>query len=68
VVADDGSPEPPDPAALAGPVPVRVVTQDDRGFRAAAARNRGAAQVEGDVLVFLDADTVPGPGFVAALT
>ncbi|MEQ3553411.1 glycosyltransferase [Pseudonocardia nematodicida] len=68
VVADDGSPEPPDAAALAGPVPVSVVTQPDRGFRAAAARNRGAAAADGDVLVFLDADTVPEPGFVAALT
>lgn len=68
VVADDGSPEPPDPAALAGPVPVRVVTQDDRGFRAAAARNRGAARADGEILVFLDADTVPGPGFLDAIT
>lgn len=68
VVADDGSAVPPDPAALAGPVPVRVVTQPDRGFRAAAARNLGAAHACGDVLVFLDADTTPEPGLVQALT
>jgi len=67
VVADDGSPRTPEVSALTGPVPVRVVTQPDRGFRAAAARNRGVAAVDGDVLVMLDADTVPGPGFLAAL-
>ena len=62
VVADDGS-------AVAPVVPagVRLVRQDDRGFRAAAARNLGAAQTTGDVLVFLDADTVPEPGFLDAL-
>lgn len=65
VVADDGSarvPVPPD-------VPYRcdVVRQEDRGFRAAAARNLGAAAVEGDLLVFLDGDTVPTPGYLAAI-
>ncbi|WP_197519646.1 glycosyltransferase [Pseudonocardia sp. HH130630-07] len=68
VVADDGSARPPDPATLAGPVPLQVLGQDDRGFRAAAARNLGAARCDGDVLVFLDADTVPEPGFIDALT
>ncbi|GAA4559108.1 glycosyltransferase [Pseudonocardia xishanensis] len=63
VVADDGSRHPPEP----GPG-VRVVTQPDHGFRAAAARNLGARHTTGEVLVFLDADTVPEPGFLAALT
>lgn len=67
VVTDDGSRVPPDPDRLAGPVPVRVLTQPDRGFRAAAARNRGAAAATGELLVFLDADTCPAPGFLAAL-
>jgi GT2 family glycosyltransferase len=67
VVADDGSDVPPDPGAAAGPVPVRVVTQPDRGFRAAAARNLGAAHADGDVLVFLDADTTPDPDLVRTL-
>ncbi|SES45233.1 glycosyltransferase family 2 protein [Actinokineospora terrae] len=62
IVADDGS----------AVVPVcpgaSVLTQPNRGFRAAAARNRGAAAARGEVLVFLDADTVPGPGFLAAIT
>ena len=62
VVSDDGSTTPP-----VVPPGVRLVRQEDRGFRAAAARNHGAAGATGDVLVFLDADTVPEPGFVEAL-
>ncbi len=63
VVADDGSPTPPQV-----PDGVRVVTQQDRGFRAAAARNLGARATSAPVLAFLDADTVPEPGYLAALT
>ena len=66
VVADDGSSRPPDPPT--GGPPARVVTQPDQGFRAAAARNLGVAHTSGEILVFLDADTVPEPGFLAALT
>lgn len=62
VVADDGSAVPP-----VVPAGVRLVSQPNLGFRAAAARNLGAAGSTSDVLVFLDADTVPEPGFVAAL-
>lgn len=62
VVADDGS-----AAAPQVPPGVRVVRQEDRGFRAAAARNLGVGATTGDVVVLLDADTVPEPGFVAAL-
>ncbi|MET0187642.1 MAG: glycosyltransferase [Pseudonocardia sediminis] len=70
VVADDGSPTPPVvPAALVPDgCPVRVVRQADLGFRAAAARNAGARDALGEVLVFLDADVVPEPGFVENLT
>jgi GT2 family glycosyltransferase len=62
VVADDGS-------RVAPTVPdgVRLVRQEDRGFRVAAARNLGVAASTGDVLVLLDADTTPEPGCVAAL-
>jgi cellulose synthase/poly-beta-1,6-N-acetylglucosamine synthase-like glycosyltransferase len=63
VVADDGSRRFPEV-----PPGVRVVTQEDRGFRAAAARNLGVRHTRGEVLVFLDADTVPEPGLLAALT
>ena len=67
IVADDGSPTPPIVRAPAG-LRVEVVTQDDRGFRAAAARNLGAAAADGDVLCFLDDDTVPEPDYVRAVT
>ncbi|MBP3947728.1 glycosyltransferase [Corynebacterium sp. Marseille-P3884] len=62
IVADDGSDQVPDvPGAT-------VVTQEDRGFRAAAARNLGATHANGEILAFLDGDTVPEPGYLAAST
>lgn len=66
VIADDGSDPPPAPPA--GGPPVRVVTQPDLGFRAAAARNLGVVHTSAEVLVLLDADTVPEPGFLEHLT
>ncbi len=67
VVADDGSASSPSIAALAGIEGV-VVRQPRHGFRAAAARNLGAAAADGEVVVFLDGDTVPEPSYVARLT
>ncbi len=65
VVADDGSPT--EPVLPAQPYRLRLVRQEDRGFRAAAARNLGAAATTGRVLCFLDGDTVPEPGYLEAV-
>lgn len=66
VVADDGSSD--DTAevvrAFSGRLAIRYHFQEDRGSRAAAARNAGARLASAPVLVFLDAGTVAGPGFV----
>lgn len=69
VVADDGSDRPPSLEVLDGSgISGRVVRQDRDGFRAAAARNRGAAAADGEILVFLDGDTVPEPDYLTRLT
>lgn len=69
VVADDGSGTPTRQAIEsvreAYPVPLQHVWQDDRGFRAAAVRNRATAAAHGDYIVFLDGDCVPRPRYVA---
>jgi len=69
IVADDGSHD--DTRALveqasAGyPVPLAHVWQEDKGFRAGAARNRAAERARGEYLVFLDGDCIPRPDFIA---
>lgn len=65
VVADDGSAQTPESGEH--PYPVRVVSHPRNGYRAAANRNQGARLARGEVLCFLDADTVPDPGYVAAM-
>jgi GT2 family glycosyltransferase len=62
VVVDDGSPEAP-----SVPGGVRVLRQEDKGFRLAAARNLGAREARHDLLCFLDADTSPEPGYLERL-
>jgi GT2 family glycosyltransferase len=66
VVADDGSSRA--PVLPASPLRVTVVRQADLGFRAAAARNLGAAATDAGTLCFLDADTVPEPDYLSRLT
>jgi hypothetical protein len=44
---------------------VRHVWQEDRGFRAAAARNRALAQTDADYVIFSDGDCVPPAFFVS---
>ncbi|GGF20191.1 glycosyltransferase family 2 protein [Williamsia phyllosphaerae] len=68
VVADDGSPTPPDVGAYRDLLNLTVVRQPDHGFRAAAARNLGASAADGSILCFLDADTVPEPAYVENIT
>lgn len=64
IVADDGSDVVPHPV-IPG-LEIRVVAQQDQGFRAAAARNLGASAARGEILAFLDGDTVPRPGYLRA--
>lgn len=43
---------------------VRLIWQDDQGFRAGKIRNQAAVQAQGDYLVFMDGDCVPLPTFI----
>lgn len=69
VVADDGSRD--DTRALVesvratSPTPIQHVWQEDRGFRAGAARNRAFERASGEYLLFLDGDCVPRPDYIA---
>lgn len=67
VVVDDGSAD--DTAARARAAGARVVELGSRpgGGNPAAARNRGALAAAGDPLIFLDADCLPAPGWLARL-
>jgi len=69
LVADDGSRDDTREVVerIAGNAPLRIahVWQEDRGFRAGAARNRAVMQATGEYLLFLDGDCVPRPDFVA---
>lgn len=68
IVADDGSTretrEVVESFARRAPFPVRHVWQEDRGFRAAAVRNRAVAATGAGYVVFTDGDCVPPAHFV----
>ncbi len=69
IVADDGSTEATRRAVAAfkSQAQFRVVHvwHEDRGFRAAAIRNRALAATGAEYIVFSDGDCVPAPRFVA---
>ncbi|MGZ3182207.1 MAG: glycosyltransferase family 2 protein [Telluria sp.] len=69
IIADDGSKdstrEAIDQLRARSPVPLLHVWQEDLGFRAAMARNRGTLAATGEYIVFLDGDCVPQRDFVA---
>jgi glycosyltransferase involved in cell wall biosynthesis len=67
VVVDDGSID--DTAEVARAAGARVLALGPRssGGNPAVARNRGARAAGGDPLVFLDADCLPAPGWLARL-
>jgi glycosyltransferase involved in cell wall biosynthesis len=64
IVVDDGSAD--RTAAVAERHGARIVRAGDGGY-AGGARNRGWDVATGDVVVFLDADSVPAPGWTTGL-
>ncbi|MCC6222828.1 MAG: glycosyltransferase family 2 protein [Thermoleophilia bacterium] len=64
IVVDSGSTD--RTAELAERAGARVIPSDGGTF-SGGARNRGWDTATGDVVVFLDADAIPGPGFGAGL-
>jgi len=68
VIADDGSGSETATvvakAIQAGPFPVHHVWHTDRGFRAAAIRNKAIAKSTGDYIVSLDGDCIPERHFI----
>lgn len=69
IVADDGSTAETaaviDEARHGKDFNIAHVRHEDRGFRAAAIRNRAIAQTAADYIIFSDGDCIPLPGFVA---
>ncbi|MCS6897068.1 MAG: glycosyltransferase family 2 protein [Nitrospira sp.] len=70
VIADDGSTEETATVvrsfAREGGLRLTHVWHEDRGFRAAAIRNRAVAATEADYIIFTDGDCVPSRRFVEA--
>jgi GT2 family glycosyltransferase len=67
LVVDDGSTDDTESVvgSFRGALPVRYLRQPQNRGRAAA-RNRGIREASGDVVVFVDSDVFPVPGFLAA--
>lgn len=41
--------------------PIKYIWQEDKGFRAALARNKAVQMASREILIFLDQDSLPGP-------
>ena len=63
IVVDDGSTDA--TARIAQSYSVHYIRQEQRG--PAAARNRGAAEAQGEVLAFTDSDCIPRANWIASL-
>lgn len=70
IVADDGSTEATREVIsryqAGAPFSITHVWHEDRGFRAAAIRNRALAATQADYIVFTDGDCIPPSDFVAS--
>jgi glycosyltransferase involved in cell wall biosynthesis len=68
VIADDGSTDGIESLVsdTSWPWPIRLVRQQDEGFRLASIRNKGLLAARHDVIVNLDGDMLPMAGFVEA--
>jgi len=68
VIADDGSNDKPEALQVeyASRLSLRFVRQEHCGFRLAAVRNLAVAAASGPVVVSLDCDMLPPPGFLSA--
>jgi Glycosyl transferase family 2/N-terminal domain of galactosyltransferase len=67
IVVDDGSAVPPPAPPVGLPIRTRRLSQPDRGCRPGRARNLGVAASSAEVLIFLDADTLPAFGTIRRL-
>ncbi len=65
IVVDDGS-DPPIKLPSKLPFETSVVVQERDGFGLARARNLGAENAKGEILIFLDCDMIPEPQLVEA--
>lgn len=68
IVVDDGSHDAPETVVelFRGRLDVRIIAQPDLGYRLAAARNLGIRAATGDVILSLDCDMLPDPGWLSA--
>ncbi|MBI5815252.1 MAG: glycosyltransferase [Nitrospinae bacterium] len=64
IVVDDGSTDA--TGEIARKFPIKYIRQDNAG--PATARNRGAKEAAGEIILFTDSDCVPEPGWIEQMT